>query len=308
MKAVRNLGGRVEVRQVDLTGPEDWPVIQVAAAGICSSDLHLLAGGPSAITPGHEFAGWTDDGEAVAVLPLIGCGSCNSCAGGNPQLCTTQIGFLGVTVDGGMADRVRAPRHCLRPLPPGLAPDDACLAEPLAVALHGLHRAGVGPDDRVLVVGAGPIGLGAIAAAVELGASVDVADLRPERLDRAAALGAGTDQGQDYDVVVDAAGSQGALDAAVRRCAPGGTVALIATHWSPVQMGIELQLKEVSLVPAYLYGEHRGELEFDQALRILATTELADVAVSHRVGLTSAAEAFELAATDPAAAKVVLVP
>lgn len=219
------------------------------------------------------------------------------------------MGFLGVTLDGGMAERVRAPATCLRPLPPGLTPADACLAEPLAVALHGLHRAGVSPEQRVLVVGAGPIGLCAVVAASSLGAAVDVAELRTDRLERAVALGAGDDAEADsYDVVVDAAGTSGSLGLAVRRCASGGTVALVATHWTPVELGIELQLREITLVPAYLYGHHRGQMEFDQALHLLSATDLAGVAISHRVTLQRATDGFELAGGAGDVSKVVLEP
>lgn len=282
--------------------------MEVAAAGICASDLHLVAAGPSPITLGHEFAGWAPDGTPVAVLPLVGCEACEHCRSGHPQRCQHQVGVIGVTLDGGMAERVRAPASCLRPLPPRLRPADACLAEPLAVALHGLHRSGVDAGQRVLVVGAGPIGLCAVAAASALGATVDVAELSDDRRDRAVSLGAGRDLADGYDVVVDAAGSAGALRLATRRCAPGGTVALVATHWTPVEVGMDLQIREISLVPAYLYGHHRGRLEFDQAIDLLADTELADVAISHRLPLDRAAAGFELAGAGDEVAKVVLAP
>jgi len=308
IRAVRSVGGSVAVDQVDLRGPEDWPVVHVAAAGICGSDLHLVAGGPSQFTLGHEFSGHLDDGTPVGVMPLLTCGECLHCASGHPQRChRAATDLFGIAFDGGMSDQVRVHPSCIRRLPDGLDVEAACLAGPLAVALHGLHRAGVEPGDRVLVVGAGTIGLCAVEAALALDATVDVAELDDVRRGRANALGAQTETGKDYQVVVDAAGTQGALDLAVGRAAHGGTGSVLACYWSPVKIGFEPQLREVSLVPGFLYGVHDGEDEYDQALRILVGSTLPEVAITHRFELVQASEAFEVAAT-PAAGKVLLVP
>lgn len=312
VRAVRSTGGTVSVDSVALSGPDDWPVVHVAATGICGSDLHLVAAGPTEVSLGHEFSGRLDDGTAVAVLPLLTCGSCAACTTGEPQRCDGGSELFGVTLDGGMAEQVRVHPACVRPLPESVDVADACLAEPLAVAVHGVHRAGVKAGHRVLVVGAGAIGLCAVVAAQALGAEVQVAELHEARLARAAILGApaaarpaaGIDR---FDVVLDAAGTQGSLDLAIASSRPGGTIGLLACHWTPVSVGLDLQLKEVSLVPAYLYGHHRGEVEFDAALDLLARPEVADALVSHRLPLGQAAEAFQLAAT-PDALKVVLVP
>lgn len=309
MLAVRSTGSGVEATHVELSGPDDWPVVHVAAAGICGSDLHLVASGPSATTLGHEFAGWLEDGTSVAVLPVFGCGHCLACIEGHVQRCATSAAnLLGVTLDGGMAEQVRVHPDCVRALPDGLTPDDACLAEPLAVALHGIHRFGVRAGDRALVLGAGTIGLCAVAAAVSVGATVDASDPRDARSAQAAALGAGTDVTGDYDVVIDAAGTQASMDAALQLLRPGGTIGLLACHWSPVSIGLDLQVREASLVTAYLYGDHDGTPEFDSALELLATSALPDVAITHRLPIAQAHEAFELAGHDPTAGKVVLTP
>jgi threonine dehydrogenase-like Zn-dependent dehydrogenase len=313
VRAVRSTGGAVTVDQVALSGPEDWPVVHVAAAGICGSDLHLVSAGPTAVTLGHEFSGRLDDGTAVAVLPLLACGRCAACAAGEPQRCGGGSELFGITLDGGMADRVRVHPSCVRPIGSGVDIVDACLAEPLAVAVHGVHRAGVSAGHRVLVVGAGAIGLSAVAAAQAAGADVEVTELHGARRARAATLGAreadrpAPGAPGRFDVVLDAAGTQGSLDLAISRSRPGGTIGLLACHWTPVSLGLDLQLKEVSLVPAYLYGHHRGRVEFEEALDLLARPEIADALVSHRLPLDRAAEAFELAATQEAL-KVVLVP
>ena len=270
MRAVRIAGGGVVVEDVAESVPEGWATVTVAAAGICSSDLHLVHLGACECTLGHEVAGWDESGRAVAVLPLAACGRCPQCQHGRPQLCPSQVGFHGVSLDGGMAERVAVRADLVRPLPDGLDPRDACWVEPLAVAVHGVHRAGVSPGQRVLVIGAGPIGLSAVVAAVAAGAQVEVAEVRPDRSERARALGADAMSDERYDVVVDAVGSEGSFELACRRCRSGGTVALLGTQWDPVPLSHKLQSREISLVPAFMYGRHHGSDEFDMASDLLA--------------------------------------
>lgn len=289
--------------------------IKVHASGICGSDLHLVALGPLPVTLGHEFSGTTEDGRAVTVRPYEACGRCAACRDGRRQQCDLVFATLyGVAVDGGMADEVVVDPQCVVPLPEGLSLRDASLVEPVAVALHAVHRAGVEPGQRVLVVGCGPIGLCAIAAARYLGATVDAADEhRPERQAVAERLGAGAlpDWGDlDYDVVIDAAGTQGSAERAVAAAARGGTIGLVGTHWTPVAMPALLQMKEVSVVPAITYGVHHGVDEFVTAAELVtATPELPGALLTHQFRLDDAAEAFAVAA-DPGsgAIKVTLVP
>jgi threonine dehydrogenase-like Zn-dependent dehydrogenase len=218
--------------------------------------------------------------------------------------------MYGTTLDGGLADEVWIDPTCAVPLPPTLALDVACLVEPLAVALHGAHRAGVGPGARVLVIGAGPIGLCAIAATQALGASVDGLAHRPERQAAAERLGAGQVAGADYDIVLDAGGTQGSVDRATSLVRPGGTIGVLASFWEPVTIGMSLLMKEVTLVPAFTYGHHHAVSEFDEAVVMLgAITELPRTVITHRYSLDEASEAFRVA-SDPTsgAIKVVVAP
>ena len=134
---------------------------------------------------------------------------------------------------------------CAVPLPADLSPEHANLVEPLGVALHGLHRSGVVEGMRVLVLGAGPVGLCTVAAARHLGADVDIEAHRPTRLAAAERLGASVASGADYDVVLDAAGTQSSLDRATELVRPGGTVGVLGTFWDPVALGMAFQMKEV---------------------------------------------------------------
>jgi threonine dehydrogenase-like Zn-dependent dehydrogenase len=287
------------IRVVPSTGePAEGTVrVTVVSSGICGSDLHMASLGPSWSILGHEFSGRLDDGTPVAVLPVAHCGTCDRCRAGAVQQCRNALGSMyGVSLDGGLADEAWVRPDCAKPLPDGLPVDHANLVEPLAVALHGINRSGVVSGMRVLVLGAGPVGLCSIAAARHLGADVDLEGHRPLRTEAGVRLGASTAVGTDYDVVLDAAGTQSSLDRATELVRPGGTVGIVGTYWSPVALGLAFQMKEVTLVPAFTYGHHHGVGEFVEAARILqAVPELPDAVVTHQFGLDDAAEAFRVA-------------
>ena len=192
MRAVRSVHG--EPTLVDVDEPAgDWPVLDVSAVGICGSDLALLSWSLPA-TIGHEFAG-TIDGTAYCVEPTMRCGTCDQCLIGAPQRCRNQR-LLGVTLDGGLADRVAVQPECLVPLPDGLPVANASLVEPLAVSWHALRRVSAVPGERVLVVGGGSIGLLAVAAAKAMGLDVDLEARHPHQKAAGERLGAGTPNGE----------------------------------------------------------------------------------------------------------------
>jgi threonine dehydrogenase-like Zn-dependent dehydrogenase len=285
--------------------------VSVATSGICGSDLHLVGFGPSPITLGHEFCGRLDDGTPVAVLPTVACGTCEPCRRGEDQQCPAALGATyGISRDGGLADEARVDPACLKVLPPTLPLADACLVEPLAVAAHGIRRSGIAGGARVLVVGAGAIGLCAVVAARSQGADVDVLARHRSRTEAAERLGAGTSPGHDYDAVIDAAGTQSSFDASLERVRTGGTVAIVSTFWEPITLGMGFQVKEVTLVPAFMYGHHHGRSEFESAAELLdRTPDLPATVITHRFPLDEAPEAFRVAADHGAGAiKVVIHP
>ena len=309
-------GVKMTADGIQLVGPSRDPAdgdvrVTVSSSGICGSDLHLASFGPSWSILGHEFSGRLDDGTAVAVRPVRRCGTCDRCQAGAAQQCRDALGNLyGISLDGGLADEAWVHPSCAVPLPHGLALEHANLVEPLAVALHGINRAGVVDGMRILVLGAGPIGLSTIAAGRHLGALVDLEGHRPSRTTVGDRLGANLEVGVDYDVVIDAAGTQSSLDRATELVRPGGTIAMLGTYWNPVSLGIAFQMKEVTLIPSFTYGHHHGVDEFADAIRILhAVPDLADAMVTHRFPLEDAAEAFRVAADrDEDPIKVVVRP
>jgi threonine dehydrogenase-like Zn-dependent dehydrogenase len=314
MRAVRNTERGIEVLDVPSPESPDGRVrVRVRAAGICGSDLHLIEWGPLPVTLGHEFAGVLDDDTEVAVQPQTPCDVCDCCRRGDQHLCREILSRThGVSIDGGLADEVWIDPRAAVPLPAGLRLDDAGLVEPLAVAVHGINVAEASPGMRVLVVGGGSIGLCAVAAAAATGADVDLAARYPHQIEAGERLGAGTALGADYAVVIDAAGSQSAVDRAVDAARPGGRIVAMATYWSPIQLGLGFTTKELQLRAASGYGVHRhsGVREFAAAADLLAAVpEVIDALVTHRFGLDDATEAFRVAGDrSSGATKVQLIP
>jgi 2-desacetyl-2-hydroxyethyl bacteriochlorophyllide A dehydrogenase len=300
----------VELREVErATG--DGVRVRVVAAGICGSDLHLSSMGFPAVTLGHEIAGVLDDGSAVAIEPVAACGECDGCRVGNEQLCRTILDRIyGMALDGGMADEILVAPRSLVELPATIPPTDASLVEPLGIALHGFNRVDVHSSERVLVIGGGSIGLSALAVARHRGVVADLDARHPHQLAAGEALGAGLTPGEDYDVVIDAAGTQSSIEQAVQRLRPGGRILLLGTWWSPVQLGPMLAIKEATLYPASMYGHHHGAREFAGAVDVLAARpDIAQSMITHRFGLDDAVEAFQVAGDRASGAiKVVLHP
>jgi threonine dehydrogenase-like Zn-dependent dehydrogenase len=162
----------------------------------------------------------------------------------------------------------------------------------------------------VLVVGGGSIGLTALAVARHRGIAADLAARHGHQLAAGEALGAGTALGDDYDVVIDAAGTQSSIDEAIRRLRPGGRVLLLGSWWTPVQLGTDVTIKEITVIPSSFYGHDHGSREFAEAVDVLAARpDMAATLITHRFGLDEAVEAFRVAGDRAAGAiKVVIHP
>jgi threonine dehydrogenase-like Zn-dependent dehydrogenase len=287
--------------------------VKVRSAGICSSDLHMIdAGFDLPATLGHEVAGTLPDGRAVAIEPIAPCGHCDMCVAGDYNLCRLGPAMVhGIALDGGMAEEILVPERCIVPLPDNVRVEDACLVEPLAVALHGLRQLDLQPHQRVAIVGAGPVGLAATAALSGDIKTVHVAARHDAQKEAVQRLGAKVGPEGEYEVVVECAGNSGALAEAARLCKPGGTIVLLATYWEGVELpAFDVCLKNLTICASSLYSCRGLARDVEVAAQLMARrTDLADILITHRLPLDAAVEGFTLAADRQGGSiKVVLEP
>ncbi|MFX3617869.1 MAG: galactitol-1-phosphate 5-dehydrogenase [Sporolactobacillus sp.] len=181
----------------------DQIIVKVSYCGICGSDLPRYFEGAVHQFPqilGHEFSGIVDQvgahtnginpGDRVAVAPLVPCGKCENCKKGFPALCT-QYSFVGSREDGAMAEYVSVPSQNILKLPHKVSLKEAALIEPLTVAIHGVDRVDVHAGARVLIFGAGTIGLMTLLTLKAKGAGpILVVDINQNKLDLSLKLGA----------------------------------------------------------------------------------------------------------------------
>ena len=189
--------GLFELREMPLPAeaPAGWALVDICAVGICGTDYHIFEGKhpylnyPRVI--GHELSGrlvadavGLGAGDLVVVNPYVSCGACHACKRGKPNCCE-KIEVLGVHRDGGMSARIAVPEGNLYPAE-GLTEIQAAMVEFLSIGAHAVARSGIEEGDRVLVTGAGPIGIGAALFSRLAGADVHLLDLSKERLAMAA--------------------------------------------------------------------------------------------------------------------------
>ena len=297
MKAIRISAGKPEL--IDTAKPKGNDVlVRVASSSICGSDLHLInLGWAEGSIMGHEFAGYTPDGTAVAVEPVVGCHHCDYCDEGRYPLCLHGATYLGIDHPGGMAEYVAVPEHLVYALPSGLDISSACLVEPLAVAVHGLNQARVTPSDRVLILGAGAIGLATAAVLQARGMTFDIKARHQAQQAAARALGGNTDTVDGYDVVIDAVGNSSSVAEAIAHVKPRGRIGMVGSFWQPVEVDISFCAKEIEMISAAGYKCVSPGRTFEEAAKLLhANPHIADTLISHRFPLDGAVDAFNTAA------------
>ena len=283
--AVIRSPGEVAVETVDDPTPASGEVVvEVAACGLCGTDLHILEGefAPSLpVIPGHEFAGQVvardantlgvSEGDRVAVDPSLYCHQCHYCRIGHNNLCQ-RWGAIGVTVSGGAAQYVAVPAaNCVR-LPDHIETADATLIEPLSCAVRGYDVLRSQLGSHVLIYGAGTMGLMMLELAKRVGAvSVDLVDVNPDRLVVARQLGSSNavtsaDQLErpfGWELVVDATGNEKAIQDGLGRVAPAGTF---------LQFGVAAYAARATIEPYKIYNQ---EITITGAMAVLHSYERA---------------------------------
>ena len=324
MRTARYYGIK-DVRFEEIDKPtcgESEVLIKVAYAGICGSDLHIYNKGmfiqniPE--TMGHEFSGIVIEvgkyvtkvkiGDCVTANPMVVCGECVACKAGKYGSCHS-LGFIGEVRQGGYAEYIAMPEKDIVVAPAGTDLKKLVMAEPLAVALNICEQAKLQPDERLLVVGPGPIGLLTVMAAKALYGVKDITVLgrSQARLEKAKELGTKgcTELAEDeyFDVTIEAAGSETALCAAVGHVLPGGRVYIVSIFEDEFVFDInEIVAKQISLTGCNVYEKRHIE----EAAQVISEgkVKVEDI-ISDIFLLEQCGEAFDkLCAKDKTAIKI----
>ena len=327
-------GGALAVEELPLPEPGPYDVVlRVSHCGICGTDLHHVFGriahGPLVL--GHEYSGvvaavghgvqgWAPGDRAVGG-PGLGCRACARCRAGTPHLCSDAP--RGGAGNGSWATHRRVDAGHLFRVPDGLDLRTAALAEPTAVALRAVRRSGARAGDRVLVSGAGSIGLLAVMILAELGADVVVSEPSANRRARSLAVGARAAVGpatqprpdlpvdvadEPYAAVIECSGRAAAIEQGLALLDRGGTMVLvgIGAGSPPALDAIRLTLSECTVTGSLDYSRE----EFAEAVALLASGRLpvGDVLEPHDVPLDRVADVLPGLASGDIAGKVLVTP
>ncbi|MGZ5392687.1 MAG: 2,3-butanediol dehydrogenase [Mycobacterium sp.] len=318
--------GDVRVEEVPEPSPGPGEVkVKVAFAGICGSDLHEyyrgalmvpvgyrhpLTGVQAPVILGHEVAGTVVDvgsgvddmdlGQLVAIEPIVACKQCARCLDGAYNHCA-QMAFHGFsTSSGGLAEYTVAARDMVHAIPPGVSPRQAALVEPLAVAWHAVQLARVASGDYCVILGAGPIGLGAMFGVRALGAHSVVVEVSEERR-RVAQLAGATHVvdpttcdvaefvreltgGRNAAACIDAAGVPATLREALRTIGVYGRIVMVGVPEAPLPLETGyLFVTEATLVascayrndfPTVIEGVKRGDFPMEEWVQTIGLSRL----------------------------------
>ena len=327
--AVLNAAASLEVLERPVPEPGRHQVlVQVQAVGICGSDVHYYEHGrigpyvvdhPMVI--GHEAAGFIvaigdgvrnrSVGESVALEPGVPCRQCDQCLAGRYNLCPDVVFFATPPVDGAISQLVAIDANFAHPVPDGLSHEQAAMAEPVSVGVWAARKAGISPGDRVLVTGAGPIGLLAAQVARAFGGvDVTVTDVSEFRLAVTRQLGLTAHRAtdplqQEYDVLLECSGVQPALTAGMRAIARAGRVVLVGMGADTVSIDVPLvQGREITLTGTFRYAN-----TYPLALRLIAAGLVkVDEVITHRFAIDQTEAALTIGRRDPNALKAIVLP
>ena len=327
--AVLNAATSLEVldRPVPVPGPHDV-LVEVQAVGICGSDVHYYEHGrigeyvvDQPMIIGHEAAGVivavgeeVDDrsvGQRVALEPGVPCRRCGQCLAGRYNLCPDVMFFATPPVDGAISQLVTIDASFAHVVPAGLSHEQAAMAEPVSVGVWAVRKGQIAPGDRVLVTGAGPIGLLAAQVARAFGGvDVTVTDLSEFRLSVARQLGliahpASDPLTQEYDVLLECSGVQPAVTTGMSAVARAGRVVLVGMGANTVNINVPLlQGREITLTGTFRYAN-----TYPLALRLIAAGVVqVDEIITHRFSIDDTEQALTIARRDPNSLKAIVLP
>jgi len=300
----------------------DEALVRPVRVGLCGTDFHIFEGTHPFLqyprVPGHELAvevvrapqsSGLHPGDLCVVNPYLSCGHCIACRAGKPNCCVA-ISVLGVHQDGGMADLLCVPPANLIPAD-GLSADACATVEFLAIGAHAVRRGHLSDRDRVLIVGAGPIGLGVALFARLSGASVAVYDRDSERATVVAAL-AGAEaaspaadiaqvaadftDNEGFDVVFDATGNAGAMETGFELVAHGGRYVLVSVVKGNITFADpDFHRRELTL----LGSRNATAVDFERVMAAIRDGHVPiESLITHRTSLDAAVSNIPLWASD----------
>lgn len=277
--------------------------IKIKASGICGTDVHIFKGeylGSYPVIPGHEFSGIVDDigsnvtrfkiGDHVAVEPNIACDNCSACLNNRQNFCDNWEA-VGVTRPGGMAEYTVVPEKSAFSI--GDLPFNyGAFVEPLSCVLHGVERAGIKLGDKVLIIGAGPIGI-LLSMVIQLQGTSEITqvDKNTHRLEFAKKNGAAHTltslddvPKEAFDVVVDATGVSFVMEKTIEYARKSGTILLFGAPKKDAEMTVPLfTIFEKELTIKTSYTSVRNSI---QAIRLLESGKIdLSLMVSHQLPL-----------------------
>jgi L-iditol 2-dehydrogenase len=317
----------VEDRPVPAPGPGEV-LVEVGAVGICGSDVHYYEHGrigpfvvEAPMVIGHEAAGTVVGvgegvdpgrvGQLVALEPGVPCRHCEQCLAGRYNLCPDVVFFATPPVDGAIARLVTLDADFAFPAPEGIDAEQAAMAEPVSVGVWACRKAGVSAGDRVLVTGAGPIGLLAGQVARAFGARhVTVTDVSDFRLGVAAELGLDARRADqpltaEYDVLLECSGAPVAVKTGLAALARAGRAVLVGMGPDEVPINVPLlQNRELTVTGTFRYAR-----TYPIALELIASGAV-DVnrLITHRFGLEETEAALTAGRREPEAIKSMVLP
>ena len=325
--------GQVEVREVGV--PElaaDQVLVRIAAVGVCGSDVHYFQEGrigdfvlEAPMILGHEAAGTIVAvgsgvppdrvGQRVAIEPQRACRVCEQCKHGRYNLCPEIEFYATPPIDGAFAQYQAIQADHAFPIPDAMSFEAAALCEPLSVGIWSNQKAATGPGSRVLIAGAGPVGILIAQVARAFGArEVIVSDVAPQRRDAAARFGATRviDPGAEdvarldlgVDAFIDASGAEPAVRAGVMAVRPAGRVVLVGMGADDMPLPVSrIQSRELLLTGVFRYAN-----TWPLAIHLATTGQVdLDALVTSRFGLAEVESALA-AAVEPQTLKALVHP
>jgi len=324
---------RIEDRPIPRAAPKEV-LVEIRSVGVCGSDVHYYEHGRIGmhivrrpLILGHESSGVIVDlgsgvtrhrvGERVALEPGVPCGRCRECRGGHYNLCPDVRFFATPPIDGTFTNYVTIHEDFAFELPDSISDDAGALIEPLSVGIWACRKANLQGGDRVLITGAGPIGLLAMQAAIALGAAeVTMTDLNPHRLDLARQTGATrtlktdveplAETGVEADVLIECSGHPAAMMDGIRSIRPAGTAVLVGMgpgEDATVPLAF-IQNREIALTGVFRYAN-----TYPGAIALVASGRVnLDAVVTGHYALADAEQALQASRLDPCSVKVIVTP